>query len=120
MKIELRIYPEDQAAELRRFVEHRVDMAFSGLQDEVECLWVDVGAAHEAGHQGCRVQAEMPGQTDVVAEDTAANVYVAIHRAIDRAGWMAESKLAWSLLDAKTAGFPYAGTAAPGASERAA
>ncbi len=120
MNIELRIYPEAQAAQLRRFVEHRIEHALGGLRDQTECVQVDIGAARDAGRRGCRVRIEMPGQTDVVVEDSAANVYVAIHRALDRAAWMAESRLVWSRLDARVVGLPGARRVAAVAADRAA
>ena len=81
---------------LRRFVRRRVDFAFSTRSDQIGRILVrlaDVNGPRGGDDKSCLVQVRMPGQPDVIVENIESNLYVAIHRAIDRAGWTTARKL---------------------------
>ncbi len=81
---------------LRRFIRRRVDFAFSTRSDQIGRILVrlaDVNGPRGGDDKSCLVQVRMPGQPDVIIENIESNLYVAIHRAIDRAGWTAARKL---------------------------
>jgi hypothetical protein len=96
MDIELQADPSLPAAELRRFVEHRVEYALGGLHDRVAGVRIHVGPAldsRDGGQRLYRARVCLSGRTAAVFTDSAANFYMAIHRAVDRAAGMATSGL---------------------------
>ena len=81
---------------LRRFVRRRVDFAFSTRSDQVGRILIrlaDVNGPRGGDDKSCLVQVRIPGQPDVIVETVESNLYVAIHRAIDRAGWTTARKI---------------------------
>ena len=96
MNIDIQTSGVTASAGLRRFVRRRVDFAFSTRSDQIGRIMVrlsDVNGPRGGDDKSCLVQVRMPGQPDVVIENIESNLYVAIHRAIDRAGWTAARKL---------------------------
>ena len=90
MKIEIQAEGVNASAGLRRFVRRRIDFAFGTRRAQVSRILVRVADSPAVnGSQGklCLVQVGMPDIPDVVVENREPNLYVAIHRAIDRAGW---------------------------------
>ena len=53
----------------------------------------DLGSVNGNLSKICQVQVGIPGQPDLFVENQESNLYVAIHRAVDRAGWTAARKL---------------------------
>jgi len=90
MNVELKIDLTARGDELRRFIENRVEFALGLYADWIEEVAVQAGTvvAPEADRdQGCRVQVRLTGQEPVIVESHEANLFIAIHRAIDQAGW---------------------------------
>ena len=96
MNIDIQTSGMNASPGLRRFVRRRVDFAFSTRSDQIGRILVrlaDVNGPRGGDDKSCLVQVRMPGQPDVVVENVESNLYVAVHRAIDRAGWTAARKL---------------------------
>ena len=97
MKIELhssRILIDE---ELRQFVRRLVDFGLSRSSDDIEYVRVHVSGSdspHGSGDKRCRVQVGLAEIPDVLVESRDADLYVAIHRALDRCGWIVSRKLA--------------------------
>ena len=82
---------------LRSHVERRVGFALSTRYDRINRILVrlsDINGPRGGNDKCCRLCVMLPGQVDVVIEDTQANLYVAIDRAADRAGRAVSRKLA--------------------------
>ncbi len=96
MNIDIQTSGISASAGLRRFVRRRVDFAFSTRSDQIVRILVrlaDVNGPRGGDDKSCLVQVRIPGQPDVIVENVESNLYVAIHRAIDRAGWTTARKL---------------------------
>lgn len=96
MNIDIQTSGISASAGLRRFVRRRIDFAFSTRSDQIGRILVrlaDVNGPRGGDDKSCLVQVRIPGQPDVIIENIESNLYVAIHRAIDRAGWTAARKL---------------------------
>ena len=90
MNIELQVDLIAQEKELRHFVQGRVDYALGRHRHQIACVRVRVGAVYEPQDlkdKGCQVQVSLPGHSDIVVENQDSNIYIAVHRAVDRAGW---------------------------------
>ena len=90
MKIEIQGKGVEIDKSVRRFVSHRVDFALSLRADYIDSVLVllaDTGTPDDLGETSCLVQVKLHGITDILVENTDANLYVAVHRAVDRAGW---------------------------------
>ena len=96
MKIEIQAEGMNASAGLRRFVRRRIDFAFSTRSAEVSRVFVHVSDGSEANgspRKRCLVQVSMPDMPDVIVENCEPNLYVAVHRSVDRAGWTVARKL---------------------------
>lgn len=79
----------DLTAGLREHIERRLRFALDWAEHHVSAI--DVGLSDLNGPRGgedkcCRVKVARPGAVDVVIEDVETDLYVAIDRAVDRAG----------------------------------
>lgn len=96
MKIEIQTQDGHPDVELEHFVGSRINFALGMLRDRVQAVKVDLfeasNACGEAGPR-CRVRVSLPGQPDLEVENIDPNIYIAIHRAVDRAGWEASRRL---------------------------
>ena len=93
--IQARDFPMTQA--LRSHVERRVAFALSTRYDRINRILVrlsDINGPRGGNDKCCQLCVVLPGQADVVIEDTQANLYAAIDRAADRAGRVVSRKLA--------------------------
>lgn len=82
---------------LRHFIECRLNHALDRYRDRVDRAELQTGAVYkplDGRDKGCRVRVELTGLGEIVAESLERNAYVAIHRAVDRAGWEAARSLA--------------------------
>ena len=82
---------------LRSHVERRVGFALSTRYDRIKRILVrlsDINGPRGGRDKRCRLYVALPGQADVVIEDTQADLYAAIDRAADRAGRAVSRKLA--------------------------
>ena len=96
MKIEILGKGVEIDRDLRRFVEHRVDFALSTRADHIDSVLVhlaDIGTPDDPGDKSCLVHVRLHGLADVCVENTDANLNLAVHRAVDRAGWTAARKI---------------------------
>ena len=75
---------------IRRFVRHRVEFALSSRTEYIDSVLVhlfDIDNPDNSEEKRCLVQVRLHGLPDVWVKISDANLYVAIHRAVDRAGW---------------------------------
>jgi ribosomal subunit interface protein len=82
---------------LRSHVERRIGFALSTRYDRIKRILVrlsDINGPRGGNDKCCQLHVVMPGQADVIIEDTQANLYVAIDRAADRASRAVTRKLA--------------------------
>jgi putative sigma-54 modulation protein len=76
-------------AGLREHIERRIRFALDWATYHVRKVSVrlsDLNGPRGGEDKRCHIQVAIPGGTDVVIEDTEADLYVAIDRAADRAG----------------------------------
>lgn len=96
MNIEVKANEGSSNQNLRHFVTHRADLALSTLGDQIDLVSVVVDSADEAdgesGHR-CLVIVRSSLHPDVIVENSHVNPYVAIHRAVDDAGWTVAGNL---------------------------
>lgn len=96
MKIDIRADDAPAGAELEHFVRSRVNFALGNRRDRVTSVTVHLFAL-EAGDNAekyCLVRISLTRQPDLEVEVFDSNIYVAIHRAVDRAGWEVSRRLA--------------------------
>ncbi len=96
MKIEIQNEGMTAAVELREYVRRRVHYALSSRKDQIDSVRVrlsEVGEARDGKTKSCRVQVCLSTQFKVTAEVMDSDFHVAIHRAVDRAGWTAARRL---------------------------
>ena len=75
---------------IRRFVRHRVEFALSTRAEYIDSVLVhlfDIESADSSEQKRCLVQVRLHGLRDVWVKCADVNLYVAIHRAVDRTGW---------------------------------
>jgi hypothetical protein len=75
---------------LQHFVRCRADIALWALRDQTGAVSVHVdgaGELHDGDGTRCRVIVRSSLLPDVIVEHTDANLYVAVHKALDEAGW---------------------------------
>lgn len=88
MQIEIQTRDITLTAELRTYVERRLQFALSRFQDQV--LLITVCLSGVSGGSGedrqCYLQIRAAGCPDISIEDIEADLYIAINRAVERAG----------------------------------
>ena len=92
MRIEIQGSGIEFDDKVRHFTRHRVDFAMSARAEHIDNVQVhlsDTGAPGDNGEMQCLVQVRLHGMPHVIAENRDPNLYIAIHRAVDRAGWIA-------------------------------
>lgn len=97
MQIDIQARDFSLTQALRSHVERRVGFALSTRYDRIKRILVrlsDINGPRGGNDKCCRLCVVIPGQADVVIEDTQANLYAAIDRAADRAGRVVSRKLA--------------------------
>lgn len=90
MNLEVQAREVTSAADVRKFVACRVELALGPLRDRIEAVNVFVRRREDpdAGKAvRCLVVVKSGTRPDVVVEYLHGNQYVAIHRAVDEAGW---------------------------------
>lgn len=73
---------------IRDHINHHLQFAFDWASHEVGKIFVrlyDINGPRGGKDKRCHVRIPLPRNREVVVEDTAADLYVAIDRAIDRA-----------------------------------
>jgi len=88
MQIEIHARNFSLTQALRSHIETRLGFALSTRYDQIRRILVrlsDVNGPRGGNDKRCQIQVSLPGQADVVIEDTQTNLYAAISRAADRA-----------------------------------
>ena len=96
MNIEIQTNSIAKAKDVHHFVKCRTDLALNGLRDQIVLTSVFVDNDNECvdgDKKRCMVLIRPIAHPDVLVEYTDANLYVAIHRAVDDAGWCLASSL---------------------------
>jgi len=82
---------------LRSHIKRRIGFALSTRYDQIKSILVrlsDINGPRGGNDKCCQLHVVLPGQADVVIEDTQADMYVAIDRAADRASRTVSRRLA--------------------------
>jgi putative sigma-54 modulation protein len=89
MKIDISADNAPVDADLEHFVRSRVNFALGNRRDRVVRVAIYLFAleAGENADKYCLVRVSLTRQSDLEIEISDSNIYVAIHRAVDRAGW---------------------------------
>jgi ribosomal subunit interface protein len=88
MQIDIRAKGFELSPALREHAERRLGFALSWAVYDVRKVAVrlyDINGPRGGEDKCCRIQIALPGTSDVVIEDTEADLYIAINRAVDRA-----------------------------------
>jgi ribosomal subunit interface protein len=81
---------------LKRYTQLRIRFALTRFEERIQrvSMWLsDVNGPKGGRDKQCRLQVALAGKTSIVIEDTHENLYVAINRAIERAGHSLVRKL---------------------------
>ena len=87
----------DLSDEVREHVQRRLGFAIDWAHEHIMSISVvlsDINGPRGGEDKRCRVQVALAGTADVVIDDTQADLYVAIDRAVDRAGRTLARRLA--------------------------
>ena len=88
MNIEIQANGVPANKDVRHFVNCRAELALKALRDQIGLVSVVVDNKTGSGEGvRCLVLIRLSTHPDVVIENNDANLYVAIHRAVDDAGW---------------------------------
>lgn len=96
MDIDIRFVGMADDPQARRFVERVAESALGKLHENFAALRVCLSAvaeAREGKDRSCLVRIDLGGRQRVVAEVLDSDIRIAIHRALDRAGWKAARRL---------------------------
>jgi putative sigma-54 modulation protein len=96
MNIEIHARRVPLSRKLRKSTERRIRSALTRFDERITrvSLWLsDVNGPKGGNDKNCQVQIVMSGKPDVVIEETRENLYLAINRAIERAGQTVVRKL---------------------------
>jgi putative sigma-54 modulation protein len=97
MQIDIQARDFSLTKSLRSHVERRLGFALSTRYDRIKRILVrlsDINGPRGGNDKCCQLHVVMPGQADVIIEDTQADLYTAIDRAADRASRVVTRKLA--------------------------
>lgn len=75
------------------FITCRAELALGAMHDQLGLVGVVIDGTGDGNEIRCRVLIRPRMQTDIVVEGSDANLYVAIHRALDDAGWTLAASL---------------------------
>jgi len=81
---------------LRHYSDQRIRSALTRFEDHVQkvSMWLsDINGPKGGRDKHCRLKIVLAGNSDVVTEDTQADLHVAISRAVERAGRSMARKL---------------------------
>jgi ribosomal subunit interface protein len=88
MQIEIHAREFSLTQSLRNHVERRLGFALSTRYDSIKRILVrlsDINGPRGGNDKCCQLHVILPGQADVVIQDTQSDLYTAIDRAADRA-----------------------------------
>lgn len=90
MNIEIQARGIPSNKDVHNFIRRRADLALNALRDQIGLASVFVDGANVSDKVGdirCLVLIRLGTHPDVEVESTHANLYTAIYRAVDDAGW---------------------------------
>jgi len=96
MKIEIQAEGMVPDKALMNFVKRRVAFALASFGDVIDSVQVRLVDANEmlmGKDRSCRVQVDFGGRFKALVEALDMDLHVAIHRAVDRAGWTVSRKM---------------------------
>ena len=96
VNIEIKVNGVEPGKDVERFVQCRSELALQGMRDEIVMVSVVVDHNGEVGDGReirCLVLVRLIGQPDVAVEIADSNLYTAIHKAVDDAGWCVAGSL---------------------------
>lgn len=94
MKIDLKTDAADSAAELHHFAGCSASFELGTFRNRIDLVLIrlySLEAAHSGRSKNCVIEVELVDGERVVAEADDSNPYVAIHWALERAGWAISS-----------------------------
>ena len=96
MNIDIQSRPFSLTESLRDYSDRRMRSALTRFEGHVQriSMWLsDINGPRGGEDKHCRLQIVLAGDTDVVIEETQADLHVAINRAVERAGRAMARKL---------------------------
>lgn len=96
MQLDIRAHGFSLTAGLREYAERRLHFALDWARHDVSKVvlrFTDINGPRGGDDKRCQLRIPLARMREVVIEDTAADLYVAIDRAIDRAGRTLERRL---------------------------
>lgn len=96
MKVEIRAHGLELTADLQTHAEKRLHFGLDWARHDVRKVMLrfsDINGPRGGNDKRCQLRIPLPGMRDVVIEDTAEDLRIAIVRAIDRAARTLERRL---------------------------
>lgn len=96
MNIDIQSRPFSLTESLRDYSDRRIRSALTRFEGRVQriSMWLsDINGPKGGKDKHCRLQIVLAGDTDVVVDETQADMHVAINRAVERAGRSMARKL---------------------------
>jgi putative sigma-54 modulation protein len=96
MHIDIQSRPFSLTDSLRHYSDQRIRSVLTRFEDHIQrvSMWLsDINGPKGGRDKHCRLQIVLAGDTDVVTENTQADLHVAINRAVERAGRSLKRKL---------------------------
>ena len=96
MKIDIRTQGFELTAGLQAHTERRIQFALDWARHDIHTIklnFSDINGPRGGDDNRCHLRIPMPHMRDVIIEDTAADLYLAVDRAIDRAARTLERRL---------------------------
>jgi len=96
MHIDIQSRPFSLTESLYEYSDQRIRSAVTRFEDHIQriSMWLsDINGPKGGRDKHCRLQIVLAGDTDVVIEDTQADLHVAINRAVERAARSLKRKL---------------------------
>lgn len=96
MKIDIRTQGFELMDGLQAHTDRRIRFALDWARHDVQTIklnFSDINGPRGGDDKRCQLRIPMPGIRDVIIEETAADLYLAVDRAIDRAARTLERRL---------------------------
>ena len=96
MKLEIRAHGLELTAGLRAHAEKRLRFGLDWARhdvDKVVLRFTDINGPRGGADKRCQLRIPLAGMRDIVIEDTAGDIHVALDRAVDRAAHTLERRL---------------------------
>jgi putative sigma-54 modulation protein len=96
MQVDIQVRQLPPSRSLKVYTQRRIRFALTRFEERIQrvSMWLsDVNGPKGGKDKHCRLHVALAGNTSIVIEDIHENLYVAINRAIDRAGQSLVRKL---------------------------